>query len=132
MVEICQEGNSLVYLPPPHPHRMHGAQMNFGDLTPYLTYLLDDIQRAPTELVQHSASRVSSHRRNVTSCHIFNMAWLYRSPIAVGGGRWSLLAQIVSTCLRGGYRRGEGEAAPCVVVVGLTAVPVDFLLAYSF
>jgi hypothetical protein len=35
------------------------------------------------------------------------MVWLYSS----GGSL--LLAQIVSTCLRGGYRRGKGETVPC-------------------
>jgi hypothetical protein len=44
----------------------------------------NDWNRAATELVQNSAYRTSSHRRDVTSSHIFNMVWLYRSPVAVG------------------------------------------------
>ncbi len=39
--------------------------------------------RGPTELVQHFAYRGSLHRRKGATRHIFNMVWLYRSPISV-------------------------------------------------
>ncbi len=44
------------------------------------------IGSAPTQLVQHLAQRRSSNRRIVAGSHTFNMVWLYRSPLAVGGG----------------------------------------------
>jgi hypothetical protein len=47
----------------------------------YLSVMID-IRRALIELVQHSANRGSSHR--LASSHIFNMVWLYRSPITMG------------------------------------------------
>jgi hypothetical protein len=37
------------------------------------------------------------------------MVWLYPSPVSVGRGRSFSLAQIDSTCLRGGNRRGRGD-----------------------
>ncbi len=42
------------------------------------------IDRGPTELVQHSAYRGSSHRRTGAASHIIDTAvWLYRSPFPV-------------------------------------------------
>jgi hypothetical protein len=49
--------------------------------------------------------KVRSHRRNVASSHIYNMVWLYRSPMAVGR-HWSF------TCFLPAFaaatRGGEG------------------------
>jgi hypothetical protein len=42
--------------------------------------------RERTEIVQHSAYRGSSHRRNVAACSIFAMIWLYLTGINLGGG----------------------------------------------
>ncbi len=72
----------------------------------------NDWNRAATELVQNSAYRKSSHRRDVTSSHIFNMVWLYRSPVAEGREGGSIfLAQIFlpafSVATRGGGGGGQ-------------------------
>ncbi len=66
----------------------------------------------PTELVQHSANRESSHRRKCRySSHIFNMVWLHRSPIPAGREVvFYLLKLCGSTC--GGYRRVRGSQHP--------------------
>jgi hypothetical protein len=48
------------------------------------------------DLVQDSAYRGSSHRRNVASSHILNMVWLFRKPNAVG-------MKGPFTCGHGGY-----------------------------
>ncbi len=38
----------------------------------------------PTEIVQHSAYRGSSHLRKGATSHIINRVWLYRSPYPRG------------------------------------------------
>jgi hypothetical protein len=40
-------------------------------------YLMTDICRGPTELVQHSVHRGSSHRRKGAASHLNGMVWLY-------------------------------------------------------
>jgi hypothetical protein len=54
-------------------------------------------------------------RSNVASGPTFNMVWLYRSPIA--GGKEAVFLQIFSTCLRGAYRRVEGETDKSLFVI---------------
>jgi hypothetical protein len=44
----------------------------------------NDLYNRPTELVQHSTYRGSSHRRKRAASHLIDMFWLYRSPIPVG------------------------------------------------
>ncbi len=46
----------------------------------------NDFYKGPTELVQPSAYRGSSHQRKVAAIHLIDMVWLFRSPISVGGG----------------------------------------------
>jgi hypothetical protein len=41
-------------------------------------------KRGPTELVQHSAYRGTSHRSNGAASHIIDLLWLNCSPISVG------------------------------------------------
>ncbi len=67
--------------------------------------------RGLTELVQHFASRRSSHRRKGAARHIIDMVWLIAglSHGGEGGGIVILPVQIVSTCLRGAYRKRGGQ-----------------------
>ncbi len=44
----------------------------------------NELYRAPTEFVKHSAYRGSSHRRKGATCQIIAMVWLCRSPVPVG------------------------------------------------
>ncbi len=69
----------------------------------------NDLNGAPTQLVQHSAYRGSSHRRKCRQqSHIqYGLATSLAYPSGEGDGL--LLAQIVSTCLRGGYRSVRGS-----------------------
>ncbi len=39
--------------------------------------------REPTELVYHFAYRGNSHRHKGAASHLFDLVWLYRSPIRV-------------------------------------------------
>ncbi len=45
-----------------------------------------ELTSGPPELVPHFVSRASSHWRKSASCPKFDMVWLNRSPIPVGGG----------------------------------------------
>ncbi len=73
----------------------------------------NDLCRTLTDLVQHSASRGSSHRRNGVISHMFNIVCLaislaYRSSIvAQEGGLW--LSQIVPTYTFAGATGGRWD-----------------------
>ncbi len=66
------------------------------------------------ELVRHSAYRWSSHGAMslLPSSHIFQYALAISLAVAVGMKGGLLLAQIVSTCLCRGNRRGRGRQTP--------------------
>jgi hypothetical protein len=57
--------------------------------------------REPTELVQHSVCRGSSHRHKGTASHIIDMVWLYRLPILVERKGVFYFSNEEYTCLRG-------------------------------
>ncbi len=83
------------------------------------------ICRGPTEIVQHSAYWESSHRRNVASSHIFNMVWLYLSPIPVGGGGWGIV-QMKTTVYLPSQRLEEGKGE--VSTLWALSVPLQLLI----
>ncbi len=68
-----------------------------------------DWHRAPTESVP-LIGRV--HRHNVASSHMYLIWFGYIARLSQEGGMGLSHAQIFSTCLCGGYRRGRRETAP--------------------
>ncbi len=91
--------------------------------------VLADIQRALTELVQHSASRGSSHRRNVAICHIFNTVWLYRKPIALGRGSFNFSNCFFLPLLQEG--EGEGSTLCCWANSSTCGFPLAWLIHFK-
>ena len=77
----------------------------------------NDWYRGPTELVQLSAYRGSSHRRKGAARNIIDMVWLYRSPILVGRKGVFYLFNWFLTAFAVPRGRGRGSQHP---VVGTT------------
>jgi hypothetical protein len=81
------------------------------------------------ELVQHF--RGSSHRHKSVACPKFDMVWLYRSPIPVGGGGGGdFLGQIISTaspCVE----KGEGMGVHPVIGIRIEARSRHFQNKYK-
>ncbi len=73
-----------------------------------MSYMSTYMSRGPTELVQHSVFRRTSHRRKGAASHIIDMVRLYRSSIPVGRRGafhlfiWRLLAFAAPPMGRGG------------------------------
>jgi hypothetical protein len=60
-----------------------------------------DAPRAETKLVKNSASRGSFYIGAMSLVVLYSIWFGYIAPLSQWGGRDLLLAQIVSTCLRG-------------------------------
>ncbi len=64
--------------------------------------------------MQHFAYRESSLRRKGAAKHKIYTVWQYQSLFPLGGGGGGVgnfLAQMISSCLRGTYRKGGGSAS---------------------
>ncbi len=69
---------------------VHGAQINFGDLAPYLTYGIMFQKRGPTELVHHSANKGNLHRPKGAASHKQLIWFGYIAHLSRWGGRGPL------------------------------------------
>ncbi len=67
----------------------------------------------PTKLVQYSADRRSSHRRNGASSLISNMGWQYRKPVPLGRkGAFYYLFLLFLPAFTAPRARGGGRQHP--------------------